>query len=693
MGRTLGFLQQGLCLVLVIGLGATGKATPLPLKAERTVDYRIRVRLDAKLKQLAGEERVTWHNPSTDAVPDLWFHLYLNAFKNSKTTFYKDRSGALPADSGEGPRWGWIDVNSIKLQDGTDLTSRVSYQRPDDGNLEDQTVIKVQLPTPVPPGGDVTFTVSFKAQLPPLLVRTGYKNNSFMVGQWFPKLGVYEPAGMRGRQAGGWNCHQFHATTEFYADFGHFQVEVNVPTGFKVGATGQLRSSTEDGKGRSSYVFEQDNVHDFAWTTSPDYVIVHKNFSATSDVSRDEYRRVAAEIDRPVDEVRLSDVDMIFLMQTGHMSQLARYEEGATLALKWFGLWYGRYPYPTLTVVDPAAEGGGGMEYPTLITAGTTDLFAHWPFDRIRFPEMVTVHEGGHEWWYGMVGNNEFEEAWLDEGINSYSTGKVLESAYGTKSTLIDFLGIKLSEIDSLRLQNTPSRRYDRIFQPAWTYLSDYGFYSYTKPELMLRTLENYLGEKTMARIMRTYQEQWRFRHPATEDFIATANDVSGQDLNWFFDQHLKTKGTLDYEISSATTRAANAERGVFDRRKGRVTLPAKDNKGTKSSKDSKVQYRTEVVLRRVGETYFPVNVLLTFEDGHKSWEQWDGKSRWKKVSVLYSSRLSTAEIDPEHKVYLDVNWANNSRRVEPDRRASVSLAARALFWVQSLTSLLAAIS
>ena len=139
--------------------------------------------------------------------------------------------------------------------------------------------------------------------------------------------------------------------------------------------------------------------------------------------------------------MRLTRVDVILLMQPEHLPQTERYLRAAMLAIKWFGLRYGRYPYRTLTIVDPApgAGGSGGMEYPTFITAGSHALLNRTGRSTAcALPEEVTVHEFGHQFWQGLVANNEFEEAWLDEGINSYSTGKVLEMGYGRDATVVD---------------------------------------------------------------------------------------------------------------------------------------------------------------------------------------------------------------------------------------------------------------
>jgi hypothetical protein len=338
---------------------------PLPLKSDQVVQYQIKVRLDAVKKQLTATERVTWRNPSpTDTVGELQFHLYLNAFKNTASTFVRESGGQLRNDRMPENAWGFIDVTSMKTASGAELKPALTFIQPDDGNTDDQTVAKVALPEAVPPGGSVTLDIAFTAQLPQVFARTGYKRDFFLVGQWFPKIGVYEPAGMRGRQVGGWNCHQFHAHSEFYADYGSFYVEITAPSNFVIGATGVRTNEHANADGTTTYTYEQADVHEFAWTADPHYVVVKARFSATKDVTPAEYERIAALLGRTLDEVRLSDVDITVLLQPDHGPQAQRHVDAAKAGLKWFGLWYGRYPYKTLTVVDPAAgaDGAGGME-------------------------------------------------------------------------------------------------------------------------------------------------------------------------------------------------------------------------------------------------------------------------------------------------------------------------------------------
>ena len=681
---------------LVLLLAAPAAAQSLPEKSEHVVQYRIGVTLDPATHQLAGKQTLTWRNPSTtDAVQELQFHLYLNAFKNTKSTFMKESGGQLRGDEMAKDGWGWIDVTSITTASGADLKPSLTFIQPDDGNRDDQTVVKATLPEPVPPGGSVTLEMAFTSKLPQVFARTGHKDDFYLVGQWFPKIGVYEPAGMRGREAGGWNCHQFHANSEFYADFGSYRVEITVPGDYIVGATGERKSERKNSNGTTTFTYEQADVHDFAWTADPDYIVVKAKFSATQDVTPAEYERVAKLLGRSLDQVKLSDVDITVLLQPAHRPQAQRHVDAAKAGLKWYGLWYGRYPYRTLTVVDPApgAFGAGGMEYPTFITAGSAWLFNYWPFDRIRSVEMVTVHEFGHQYWYGMVANNEFEEAWLDEGFNTWSTSKAMVAAYGADATMVEFLGLRLGDRDMNRASNDPAGRYNRILAKSWEYTPTgvYGFYSYYKPSLVLSTLEGYLGEQTMARLMRTYHERWRFRHPRSEDFFALVNEVTGQDWSWYFDQVVRGTDIVDYDIGSARTRPKKTAQGVFDEAGGRKTVSSEDagKQDADIEKAKRQIFESIVVVRRSGGVQLPVEVAFKFEGKAVERQSWDGREPTKTFRFERPEKLEWVDVDPDRKIALDVNWVNNGRRIEPDRRPAASWTARWLFLLQNIITTL----
>ncbi len=673
-------------------LAPAAGADGLPARAQAVVDYEISVRLDPAAKELTGRERVLWRNPSQDSVSELRLHLYLNAFRNSESTFYRESGGRLRRDRAASDDWGWIDVTEMKLADGRDLLPAMTFEHPDDDNTEDRTVARVILPEPVGPGGELALDVAFHARLPRVYARTGWEGEFFAVAQWFPKLGVYEPAGMRGREDGGWNCHQFHANSEFYADYGNYRVEITVPARFVVGATGRQSSRRDDPAGTSTYVYDQSDVHDFVWTADPGFVEVRDIFSATADVSAREYEETARRLGRDPAEVRLRDVEIRLLLQPEHQPQAARHLRALKLAMKSFGLWFGAYPYPTITVVDPRAAGASGVEYPTLIFSGTSSLWQHWPLAGVREPEITVVHEFGHQYWYGLVGSNEFEEAWLDEGFTTYSTDLAMETGYGPRGAMVSLLGLELGAIESNRLANGPNHRFDSPRRFAWSYSPrQYGFYSYPRPALVLHTLAGVVGEETMARIMRTYHERWRFRHPQGEDFYAVASEVAGRDLSWFFDQTMERPGFFDPAVTSLSSEPRSAPRGVFERQGAAQTVSEKDadRAEEQARKLGQQIFRSVVELRHLGEITLPVDVELAFEGVAPERRTWQGETRWVRWEIDRRERLLGVRIDPDRKLPLDASWLNNDRRLEPDARAAAQWSARVLFWMQQAFGLL----
>jgi hypothetical protein len=289
------------------------------------------------------------------------------------------------------------------------------------------------------------------------------------------------------------------------------------------------------------------------------------------------------------------------------------------------------------------------------------------------------------------VGNNEFEEAWLDEGLNSYSTGKVMETVYGADRSMVELLGLRIGEADVLRVINSPEAKYNRILARAWDYVpsGEYGFYSYQKPELMLRTLEGLLGRQTMARVMRTYHERWRFRHPRSDDFFAVASEVAGQDLTWFFDQIVRGTGTVDYDIGSAMTRQLPEPHGVFDTPEGRKTVSRADALRIDAERAAakRAQYESVVVVRRRGEAHVPVEVAFKFDGKPVERLAWDGRDTQKKFHFVRGEKLEWVDIDPDRRIELDTNWLNNGRRIGPDTRVSATWTARWLFLVQNVVA------
>ncbi|MCB9914206.1 MAG: M1 family metallopeptidase [Planctomycetes bacterium] len=447
-------------------------AEGLPFAGNR-VDYEIEARYHDETRRLEGSETIRWTNATDQPTSELWFHLYWNAFSNNRTTFALEDG---PAHKDE--EWGWSRVKSVSVG-GVDVMASFEYAHPDSGGAtgfaprdaetplvlaeDDRTVFRVHLDQPVAPGATAEVEVTWTALVPRARWRTGYKGDFLLMAQWFPKLGVFEGAQ-------GWNCHQFHNHTEFFSDYGSYRVTLDLPDRYegKIGGSGVLVASRKKDGDRVEVVFEAPSlpdrtrpdmfaklpvVHDFTWTADPDYVTETFQFSwdewsQKSDAHRDELERVRAVLG-PDAALALRDVDVTVLIHPERRSQALRHFEATANALYFYGLWFGEYPYEHITVVDPAfGAGAGGMEYPTLFTAGT-ELFTT-PED--YQPESVTVHECGHQFWYGLVGNNEFESSWLDEGFNSYTDSEVLIRAYGRERGATKYSGLRIAGVRPVAL-------------------------------------------------------------------------------------------------------------------------------------------------------------------------------------------------------------------------------------------------
>jgi hypothetical protein len=671
----------GLVSMFCAGVSAQPVIFPEPL-SPRIANYDINVRLDTEKRMLYGNETLTWLNKSGDAITELQFHLYLNAFRNSKSTFMKESGGVSRGNKIDKDGWGFIEVNRITLSSGEDLTGGMEFIHPDDDNAEDKTVFRLPLPKPLPPGGSIVLNIDFTAKLPqPPFARTGAKKEYFFAGQWFPKIGVYSDfpfESSKENRNGKWNCHQFHANSEFFADYGVYNVRMTVPEKNIVGATGLEVEVVKHGDGTATHFYHAEDIHDFAWTTSPEFVELTG---------------------------KAQDVDIRVLMQPDRAYQGPRHLDAAKAAVEYFQNWYGDYPFPNLTVVDPrrGAGGSGGMEYPTLITAGTTYGLP----EGIRPVELVIIHEFGHNFWYHLLASNEFEESWMDEGINTYTEIQIMNDRYGPVGDAIDFMGIKINDLQFQRGQYIFFPDLDPIVRKAWEFYNgtSYGVNSYSKPGVVLTTLQNYLGKETMQKVMRAYVERWRFKHPKTRDFINVANEASGRDLNWFFDQTLFSNAVLDYSVDQVFTREIRKDEG-YD---FTLSVASKDSTMTNGSPDTTAQatsdgktkespsgdsveakgktkmYESGVDARRLGTFKFPVEVLVTFENGEKIRETWDGQELWKKFRYTKPTKLVSATVDPDRQIPLDINFTNNSKMVKKQRLGVNKLAIRWLFWMQFL--------
>ena len=630
--------------------------------SQRVCNYDISVKLDPEKKILDGKEILKWKNPSKDNVKELQFHLYLNAFKNTNSTFMKESGGehrGFGFNETKKESWGYVDVLSMKRIGGEDLTAKIKFIQPDDNNKDDQTVISVLLDKPVGPNEEIALEIIFKSKLPRVFARTGFAGDYFLAGQWYPKIGVYEYPGIRYAEKGQWNCHQFHANSEFYADFAVYDVNITLPSNFIVGATGVLQSKINNKDGTSTHHYRAEDVIDFAWTASPYYKVVNDQWH---------------------------DVKIKLMVQPEHFDQTERYIGSLKAALEYFDKNFGKYPYTTITVVDPPlnAIGSGGMEYPTFITGGTI-----WNLpEGLKLPEQVTVHEFGHNYFMALLATNEFEEAFLDEGFNQYYETRIMDKNYGEKTSFINCFGFHAGDFEFSRQGYVGMRnpKLAEIYRKSWDYtVGGYGSFTYFKTAVMLKTLEGLVGLPTMDEIMKTYFERWKFKHSCVKDFIAIVNEVVnknlgrkfGDNMNWFFDETLYGSDVCDYKLASITNIEKESAKGLYDSLGVKKIYPDKKN--------HKPNYESHVVVHRLGEVKLPVEVLVHFDNGKEVLENWDGQARTVEYKYDGKSKVVWAKVDPSYKIPLDVNLINNTLTTEPENGVFDKYATQILFWVQNV--------
>ena len=606
----------------------------------RIANYTIDLSLDVDNKQVNATQEVVWKNISSAPVSELQFHLYYNAFKSSESTFMQEgaNSGGLSEVGVKENRWGWIEVQSLVDSAGVELISGASYLHPEDDNDKDQTVMRVPLQTAVQPGESARFQMKWHSQIPKTMPRTGYNKDYYFMVQWFPKLGVYEPAGMRQAEEDGWNCHQYHATGEYYSDFGNYDVSINVPSDFLVGASGELEDKIEKGD-RTTWRYVIDDVIDFGWTASPKFEVLRHQWKG---------------------------VDIKLLTYPEHVHCGPRYFGAVVAAFEYLDKHIGPYPYPTLTIVDTPIHGlfTGGMEYPTFISSVS---FCFLP-EGIRTPETLVVHEFIHQYFMQMVATHEVEEPWMDEGFTTYFEGKILDGYLGADRSTISFLGVKIGNESfnraeffySTKPQTAPSATKSYEYTEG-----GYGSIAYNKTALWLTTLEGIVGESTMNEIMKTYFETWKFKHPCGQDFIDVVNavvhknhgDKLGQNMDWFFNQALYGTDLCDYTVAEISNAKTYTPTGYVD-----------NFEDCTHEKEDKEIYQSEVVVHRLEGMQLPVEVEIYFEDGSSELRFWDGKERAHTFGFMTNQKVIKAVVDPERKLKIDKNWINNSFVVEADK-------------------------
>jgi hypothetical protein len=660
--------------------------------SDRVVHYDIDAILDPVKHTVTGREKLTWRNRSGVPVRSVYVHLYMNAFEGAGSTFFTEkrlREGAFRSGveikAGE---WGHIALRTVTQGDAT---VPWTFVHPDNGPSTDHTVVRFDLPAAVAPGASTTLDIDFHTQLPRVMARTGYFGSFHLVGQWFPKIAVLELPGERGATAPRWNAHEFHLNSEFYADFGSFDVRLTAPKDYTVGATGEPQGAPAEKDGMLTHRYVQGDVHDFAWTAD---------------------KRSA----RPMVETWTGPgspkVTVTVLYPPEYAASAAPAMKAAKDSLTYFSNTLGPYPYKTLTVVIPPhnAEEAGGMEYPTFFTAEgyakvEPDLASQYLLD------FVTIHEFGHGYFYGLLANNEFEEPVLDEGLNEYwdlrmvrERGQKLHAA----SPFMRRIGITPA-FDAFAAERMGTPRKDPADAPgqnAYDRLQDIGPV-YSRTATLMRDLEARVGKEPMERAFKEYYRRWKFRHPSTADLRETLADVTGQRaaVETVFAQQVYAATKVDDRIAEFSSREQLPLPGtrqagsswVEDKQEDLDKRVEKDREAWKKANPKAKEglgpypFRTEVLVRRHGAAV-PQLLTVKFADGTSETVRWDADESWHKFSWTRPARAVSAELDPQRQHYLDVSKLDDSRSIKPDASASRRWGMDVAAFIEYLLTLIATV-
>ena len=593
-------------------------------EVDEVARYSLDARLDAVEHRVDGEGTITLRNTSEAPLEEIWLHLYLNGFKNERSAFMRDDVGSGFRGGGRPERWGWMQIDRLVARElDADL---LPLARPSAADPEDETDLRVSLPQQLAPGQELTLEIRWRSMLPGLVHRTGFFGSFHMVGQWFPKLARLLPDGS-------WAHFPFHQLSEFYADFGSYDVRVDVPEGYVVGATGEPREEHEE-DGRVIRRFVARGVHDFAFT------------------AWDGFAERTAEGPGGV---------TIRCLYPPSLDDLAQREiDAASWGLGHYADAYGAYPYRTLTVVHPpvGAEPAGGMEYPTLITTG-----GRWyePLIGLRSVEGVTLHELGHQWFYGLVASDEHAWPFLDEGITSWATARAMEERWGAASGYAG-LGWTISHAAWQRAAAASVSGFDVVGQPAPAFVSgrDYGRLVYSRTATLLETLRRVYGRERLEAAVGSYARAARFSHPGPDQLVEAVRAEVGEEAADLLHRGLFERSWVDFQVTSVQSEPSRAAEGIFgdpDKPRPAAAAPAAAHLGS-------------VLVRRLGDLAFPVEIELWSADGSVRRVTWDGQRRHERIGYEGDSPLVAAVIDPDQRVLLDQDLSNNVRRLDRQRLA-----------------------
>ncbi len=629
--------------------------------AARIVDYVLNARLDADKHQVAGTVRITWRNTGASAVDRLPLHLYMNAFRADDTAWMLEARGShRGARQGKDGLWGFVDLKGARLLGRGEVADFKQLEGVSGPVTDlpwkedaDPSLATVTLATPVRPGETVVIELEFLTQLPEVFARTGYAGDFHMLGQWYPKLGVL---GSDGR----WQAHVFTLNAEFFADFGDYDVHLDVPENMVVGATGIQVAADPPSEGRKKLHYRAEMVHDFAWAADPEFIELGAHWK---------------------------DVRIRQLIHPDRAADAPRHLEALIATLESMEARFGPYPWSTITVIHPPDDAGGaqGMEYPTLFTTSDILRFPLWArlfgIEEQMSGIFTTIHEFGHQYFQGLLASDEAAQPWLDEGLNTTSNMLVLADWRGEDAMLarVGRHGVHID--DFLRGSLDREAALDPVDAPADTYRAltgSYGDTVYRKTGALMLTLRRLVGADRFDPAFKAYALAWRFRHPTGDDLVRTLREQIGEvvtlegktaddkpvrlELADYFAQALHTVHEVDFSLHLVKNRRRAGEAGWHRDEHGVLILnEAPEDRELPTRKLPDDQVEAVVVVHRAGEFRIPVELEVEFSDDTIERRLWDGQGRYQIFSWP-GRRLRSARLDPDNKLLLEARRLDNHR-------------------------------
>lgn len=492
---------------------------------QQEVHYTIDVMLNEKQHSLKGNLSVQYINHSPDTLTHIWFHLWPNAYRNDQTALARQLSADKESRKKlKNKNRGYIDSLAFTV-DGKAVATA-----PDSDNNID--VVKLILPAPLMPGQQVTVATPFYVKLPPYFSRSGYDGDQYMICQWYPKPAVYDKKG--------WHAFPYLDQGEFYSEFGSFKVNITVPAAYVVGATGTLQTKDEleqyktigaqnyqakaevakykaaDPDALKTLQYYGENIHDFAWFADNDAIIQYDTLRLASG----------------------NTIDVFAYYQPNGNKEWSNSVSFIEDAVRHYSGWIGEYPWPVVQAVEgPKNLSSGGMEYPmiTLITSPGADA---------ENLDAVITHEVGHNWFYGMLGSNERDYPWMDEGINSFYQFRYEAEKYKTNSIFGKSMPAALRTLSAGELlsriynalNSMPAKEPVNTGSTGFANKNDYGIVVYVKAATWLYLVEMSLGKEVFDKAMRDYFAAWKFKHPYPEDLKAALEKSTQSGLDQAFE-------------------------------------------------------------------------------------------------------------------------------------------------------------